>query len=76
MFFASKCYGLFADCDDGLKPCQRKIAIYLPKSYVNAGDHPTRIYTMPQLELAGTFGEEARGELLFSPHQRSKYDIF
>uniref|UniRef100_A0A914DCZ9 Transthyretin-like family protein n=1 Tax=Acrobeloides nanus TaxID=290746 RepID=A0A914DCZ9_9BILA len=47
---------IYHDCDDELTPCQRKISIMIPDSYVNSNNH----YDAGTIELAGKFRGEER----------------
>uniref|UniRef100_A0A915C4C6 Transthyretin-like family protein n=1 Tax=Parascaris univalens TaxID=6257 RepID=A0A915C4C6_PARUN len=51
---------VYHDCEDGLKPCQRKITIVIPDSYVSSGKTPKKIYDAGTIELAGKFKGEER----------------
>ncbi|KAI1732591.1 transthyretin-like family domain-containing protein [Ditylenchus destructor] len=52
-------FNIYHDCDDWL-PCQRKVSIYIPKSYVTAGSSANKIYDAGTLELSGKFQGESR----------------
>lgn len=43
-----------------LQPCQRKITIKIPDSYVSSGKVPKKIYDAGTVELAGKFKGEER----------------
>uniref|UniRef100_A0A0M3IQ78 Transthyretin-like protein 5 n=1 Tax=Ascaris lumbricoides TaxID=6252 RepID=A0A0M3IQ78_ASCLU len=51
---------IYHDCDDGLMPCQRRITIMIPDSYVSAGTAVQRYYEAGKLELSGTWKGETR----------------
>lgn len=51
---------IYHDCNDGLKPCQRKISIMVPDGYVSHGKTPKRFYDAGTIELAGKFSGETR----------------
>ncbi|KAI1730500.1 transthyretin-like family domain-containing protein [Ditylenchus destructor] len=51
---------IYHDCEDGIKPCQRKLSIMLPDKYVSSGENPERIYDLGVLELSGGFKGETR----------------
>uniref|UniRef100_A0A0R3RGM6 Transthyretin-like family protein n=1 Tax=Elaeophora elaphi TaxID=1147741 RepID=A0A0R3RGM6_9BILA len=51
---------VYHDCEDGIKPCQRKITIYIPDSYVSSGKTPKNIYDAGTIQLAGKFKGETR----------------
>ncbi|CAD5231618.1 unnamed protein product [Bursaphelenchus xylophilus] len=51
---------IYHDCDDGWWPCQRKISITIPDSYITKGARPNRIYDAGRLELSGKYKGESR----------------
>ncbi|CAD5205827.1 unnamed protein product [Bursaphelenchus okinawaensis] len=52
---------IYHDCDDKLVPCQRKVTIKLPDSYVTKGSKkPKKVYNIGSLELAGKYPGETR----------------
>uniref|UniRef100_A0A0N5A6H1 Transthyretin-like family protein n=1 Tax=Parastrongyloides trichosuri TaxID=131310 RepID=A0A0N5A6H1_PARTI len=51
---------IYHDCNDGLKPCQRKFTIKLPNSYISSGKNPKKIYDAGTIQLAGKFPGETR----------------
>ncbi|CEF68897.1 Transthyretin-like family-containing protein [Strongyloides ratti] len=51
---------IFHDCNDGLKPCQRKFTIKIPSSYISSGKTPKKIYDAGTIQLAGRFPGEER----------------
>ncbi|KAH7711832.1 hypothetical protein AAVH_20824, partial [Aphelenchoides avenae] len=51
-------FNIYHDCEDW-KPCQRKVSIYIPKSYVSQ-IRSKPIYDAGTLELAGAFPGESR----------------
>uniref|UniRef100_A0A0K0DYF5 Transthyretin-like family protein n=1 Tax=Strongyloides stercoralis TaxID=6248 RepID=A0A0K0DYF5_STRER len=51
---------IFHDCNDGLKPCQRKFTIKIPNSYISRGKKPEKIYDAGTIQLAGKFPGEER----------------
>ncbi|GMT17968.1 hypothetical protein PFISCL1PPCAC_9265, partial [Pristionchus fissidentatus] len=51
---------IYHDCDDGLWPCQRRITIFVPSSYVSSGKNPKMTYNAGSIELAGKFEGETR----------------
>jgi hypothetical protein len=53
-------FNIYHDCNDGIKPCQRKVSITIPKSYVTAGGSAKKIYDAGTIELAGQFSGEER----------------
>ncbi|VDK47312.1 unnamed protein product [Anisakis simplex] len=59
---------IYHDCNDGWKPCQRKVTIMLPDGFVSDGARPKKIYDAGTLELAGKFPGESRDCL----HRRNR----
>ncbi|GMT17971.1 hypothetical protein PFISCL1PPCAC_9268, partial [Pristionchus fissidentatus] len=51
---------IYHDCNDRLTPCQRRITIFVPNSYVSSGKNPTKTYNAGTIELAGQFSGEER----------------
>ncbi|CAD5216493.1 unnamed protein product [Bursaphelenchus okinawaensis] len=51
---------IYHDCEDGIRPCQRKMTIFIPDSYVSSGPHPKKIYDAGTIELSGKFPGEER----------------
>ncbi|GMT18163.1 hypothetical protein PFISCL1PPCAC_9460 [Pristionchus fissidentatus] len=51
---------IYHDCEDGIKPCQRKFTILIPDSYITQGETPRKIYDAGQIQLAGAFPGESR----------------
>ncbi|CCD63601.1 Transthyretin-like family protein [Caenorhabditis elegans] len=51
---------IYHDCDDGIKPCQRKITVYIPSQYISSGKDPKKIFDFGTLQLAGKFSGETR----------------
>ncbi|GMR41365.1 hypothetical protein PMAYCL1PPCAC_11560, partial [Pristionchus mayeri] len=43
-----------------LQPCQRRITVHIPSSYVSSGKNPTKTYNAGTIELAGKFEGEER----------------
>uniref|UniRef100_A0AC35FM91 Uncharacterized protein n=1 Tax=Panagrolaimus sp. PS1159 TaxID=55785 RepID=A0AC35FM91_9BILA len=52
-------FNIYHDCQD-FKPCQRKVAITIPKSYITSGKEAKKIYDAGTIELAGQFPGEER----------------
>ncbi|KAH7719457.1 CRE-TTR-8 protein [Aphelenchoides avenae] len=52
-------FNIYHDCDDW-KPCQRKVSIYVPKSFISRSSHASKIYDAGVLELSGKFPGEGR----------------
>ncbi|KAI1705498.1 transthyretin-like family domain-containing protein [Ditylenchus destructor] len=50
---------IYHDCNDWM-PCQRKVSIYIPKSYITEGKEPEKTYDAGSLELSGEFEGESR----------------
>uniref|UniRef100_A0A914RVR0 Transthyretin-like protein 5 n=1 Tax=Parascaris equorum TaxID=6256 RepID=A0A914RVR0_PAREQ len=55
---------IYHDCNDGWKPCQRRITIMIPDGFVTDGSIPRKIYDAGTIELAGKFS----GETPLLPH--------
>ncbi|EYC26772.1 hypothetical protein Y032_0010g955 [Ancylostoma ceylanicum] len=53
-------FKVYHDCDDGLKPGQRKVKFRIPKSYISAGGIPKRIFNIGVLNLETIFAKEER----------------
>ncbi|EYC20733.1 hypothetical protein Y032_0021g395 [Ancylostoma ceylanicum] len=34
---------IYHDCDDGIKPCQRKLSIHIPDAYISSGENVTEL---------------------------------
>ena len=51
---------IYHDCNDGVKPCQRKFTIKIPDSYVSNGKAPKKIYDAGTIQLAGIYPKESR----------------
>ncbi|CAI4230664.1 unnamed protein product [Auanema sp. JU1783] len=51
---------IYHDCNDGIKPCQRKLTIYIPDSYIVSGETATKIFDFGTFQLAGKFEGETR----------------
>uniref|UniRef100_A0A914QL34 Uncharacterized protein n=1 Tax=Panagrolaimus davidi TaxID=227884 RepID=A0A914QL34_9BILA len=51
---------IYTDCNDKATPCQRKITIKIPDSYVTKGKNPEKIYDAGVIQLAGKFPGEER----------------
>ncbi|KAH7698017.1 transthyretin-like protein 1 precursor [Aphelenchoides avenae] len=50
---------IYHDCNDYL-PCQRKVSIYVPKSFISRSTSASNIYDAGVLELSGKFSGESR----------------
>ncbi|RCN42803.1 Transthyretin-like family protein [Ancylostoma caninum] len=51
---------IYHDCDDGIKPCQRKLSIHIPDAYISSGEEPKRIFDFGTFQLAGKYAGETR----------------
>uniref|UniRef100_A0A7E4WDF0 Transthyretin-like family protein n=1 Tax=Panagrellus redivivus TaxID=6233 RepID=A0A7E4WDF0_PANRE len=51
---------IYHDCNDGVKPCQRKVTIKIPDRYITPGKYAKNFYEAGTLELAGKFPGESR----------------
>uniref|UniRef100_A0AC34GBI8 Transthyretin-like protein 5 n=1 Tax=Panagrolaimus sp. ES5 TaxID=591445 RepID=A0AC34GBI8_9BILA len=51
---------IYTDCNDGIKPCQRKITIKIPDRYITAGKIPKEFFDAGTIQLAGKFPGEKR----------------
>uniref|UniRef100_A0A0N4ZX40 Transthyretin-like family protein n=1 Tax=Parastrongyloides trichosuri TaxID=131310 RepID=A0A0N4ZX40_PARTI len=51
---------IYHDCNDGIKPCQRKFIIKIPGKYVTKGKTPKSIYDAGTIQLSGKFPGETR----------------
>ena len=51
---------IYHDCNDGVKPCQRKFTIKIPDSYVANGKYPKKTYDAGTIQLAGIYPKETR----------------
>ncbi|KHJ96417.1 Transthyretin-like family protein [Oesophagostomum dentatum] len=51
---------IYHDCDDGIKPCQRKLTVFIPSAYITAAKQPTKTFNLGILQLAGKFEGETR----------------
>ncbi|CAI4230316.1 unnamed protein product [Auanema sp. JU1783] len=50
---------IYHDCNDGIKPCQRKLTIYIPSDYITKTKQPSKTLNLGMLQLEGKFvGEE------------------
>ncbi|ETN83376.1 hypothetical protein RB195_014432 [Necator americanus] len=53
-------FKVYHDCDDGLKPGQRKVKFRIPNSYISPGGLPKRIFNIGTLNLETVFPKEER----------------
>ncbi|VDO38319.1 unnamed protein product [Brugia timori] len=51
---------IYHDCNDNWIPCQRKISIMIPDSYISSGKAPKQFYNAGNIELSGKFKGETR----------------
>ncbi|VBB31584.1 unnamed protein product [Acanthocheilonema viteae] len=51
---------IYHDCNDDWIPCQRKLSIMIPDSYVTVGKTPKEFYNAGTIELSGKFKGETR----------------
>ncbi|KHN88832.1 Transthyretin-like protein 5 [Toxocara canis] len=51
---------IYHDCNDGWWPCQRKISIMIPDSYITVGPRPKEFYDAGTIELSGKYKGETR----------------
>ncbi|RCN30844.1 Transthyretin-like family protein [Ancylostoma caninum] len=48
-------FKVYHDCDDGIKPGQRKVKFYIPDKYVSSGRLPKRLFNIGVLNLETIF---------------------
>uniref|UniRef100_A0AC34RFQ7 Transthyretin-like family protein n=1 Tax=Panagrolaimus sp. JU765 TaxID=591449 RepID=A0AC34RFQ7_9BILA len=46
---------IYHDCNDGVKPCQRKVTIKIPDRYITSGKTAKTFYEAGTIQLAGKF---------------------
>uniref|UniRef100_A0AC34F5T6 Transthyretin-like family protein n=1 Tax=Panagrolaimus sp. ES5 TaxID=591445 RepID=A0AC34F5T6_9BILA len=51
---------IYTDCNDGPKPCQRKITIKIPNGYITSGKVVKKSYDAGVIQLASSFAGEER----------------
>ncbi|VDK47161.1 unnamed protein product [Anisakis simplex] len=51
---------IYHDCDDEWTPCQRRMSVYIPSSYVSDGKAVQRYYDAGRLELSGKWKGETQ----------------
>ncbi|KAK6014401.1 Transthyretin-like family protein [Ostertagia ostertagi] len=51
---------VYHDCDDGIKPGQRKLKFYIPDHYISSGGRPRKIFNLGTLNLETIFKCEER----------------
>ncbi|CAJ0589908.1 unnamed protein product [Cylicocyclus nassatus] len=53
-------FKVYHDCDDGLKPGQRKVKFRIPDSYISSGGLPRRMFDFGEVNLETIFAKEER----------------
>ncbi|KIH61588.1 Transthyretin-like family protein [Ancylostoma duodenale] len=53
-------FKVYHDCDDGIKPGQRKVKFRIPDSYISAGGVAKRVFDIGVLNLETIFPKEER----------------
>ncbi|WKY10026.1 hypothetical protein Q1695_002404 [Nippostrongylus brasiliensis] len=53
-------FKVYHDCDDGIKPGQRKVKFRIPDSYISSGGVAKRVFDMGVLNLETIFPKEER----------------
>ncbi|XGW02306.1 hypothetical protein V3C99_014389 [Haemonchus contortus] len=53
-------FKIYHDCDDGIKPGQRKVKFRIPSSYISTGSTPKRTFDIGVLNLETIFPGEER----------------
>ncbi|CAL2038090.1 unnamed protein product [Caenorhabditis brenneri] len=51
---------IYHDCDDGWTPCQRRLTVGVPDKYISNGDHPSKVFDLGTIQLAGKWVGETR----------------
>ncbi|KHN85640.1 Transthyretin-like protein 5 [Toxocara canis] len=51
---------IYHDCDDGIKPCQRKFEIYIPDNFTSHSERPNKIYELGKIDLSEKWENETR----------------
>ncbi|GMT36460.1 hypothetical protein PFISCL1PPCAC_27757 [Pristionchus fissidentatus] len=51
---------IYHDCEDGVKPCQRKISIRVPSDFVFRSETPEQIYDVDVLDMSKRSPDEER----------------
>ncbi|KAI6184956.1 hypothetical protein M3Y97_00652600 [Aphelenchoides bicaudatus] len=54
---------IYHDCNDGFRPCQRKLQIRIPDEYISRGPIPHRVYHLGVLNLDGEISGEYHDSL-------------
>ncbi|KAL6737071.1 Transthyretin-like family protein [Ancylostoma duodenale] len=53
-------FKVYHDCDDGIKPGQRKVKFRIPDQYIYSGGLPKRLFNIGVLNLETIFAKEER----------------
>ncbi|CAJ0603483.1 unnamed protein product [Cylicocyclus nassatus] len=53
-------FKVYHDCDDGIKPGQRKVKFRIPSQYISAGGSPKKLFNIGVLNLETIFPKEER----------------
>ncbi|KAL6737065.1 hypothetical protein Aduo_010739 [Ancylostoma duodenale] len=53
-------FKVYHDCDDGIKPGQRKLKFRIPNQYIYSGTSPRRLFNIGVLNLETIFPDEDR----------------
>ncbi|EYC41126.1 hypothetical protein Y032_0581g274 [Ancylostoma ceylanicum] len=53
-------FKVYHDCDDGIKPGQRKVKFRIPSQYISSGAVPKRLFNIGVLNLETIFPKEER----------------
>ncbi|KHJ78479.1 Transthyretin-like family protein, partial [Oesophagostomum dentatum] len=53
-------FKVYHDCDDGIKPGQRKVKFRIPDSYISPGGVARRVFNIGVLNLETIFPKEER----------------
>uniref|UniRef100_A0A914PM05 Transthyretin-like family protein n=2 Tax=Panagrolaimus TaxID=55784 RepID=A0A914PM05_9BILA len=51
---------IYHDCDDGIMPCQRKVAFNIPDAFVSSGSRPTKMFDIGTVNMQIIFEKEER----------------
>uniref|UniRef100_A0A7E4VFB2 Transthyretin-like family protein n=1 Tax=Panagrellus redivivus TaxID=6233 RepID=A0A7E4VFB2_PANRE len=51
---------IYHDCNDAMKPCQRKITIKIPNRYIAVGNFNNKFFEAGTMELSGKYPGEKR----------------
>uniref|UniRef100_A0A915B268 Transthyretin-like protein 46 n=1 Tax=Parascaris univalens TaxID=6257 RepID=A0A915B268_PARUN len=53
-------FKIYHDCDDGIRPGQRKVKLRIPSQYISGGSHSKKIFDFGVLNLETIFPGEER----------------